>query len=163
MKNIIIFIFILCSFVPVLTAHALAADPPGPDSNLTVEEFLQQLSSVPGIFSRKDPFVSAPPPFDIVRQDSPKKEAPILERYPLGDYSVVAVMSGSKYPRALVKIPNTEQVLIVREKDKLGNRRGVIKKIDRLGLTVAEKQKNPFGHIEEQEVVLGVAARSKKK
>src|ERR1700758_516986 len=104
------------SFLPALLALSLGAgispafaDDAGKD--LTIEEFLQQLSTVQGVVQRKDPFAELEPPFPLngpssksanVDPDLPNMNAPPLERYPVADYEVVAVLLGDKYPRALM-------------------------------------------------------------
>ncbi len=131
------------------------------NTNLSIEEFLQNLSTVPEVVTRKDPFVALTPPFTL-----PEKavdvglNAPVLERYPVAQYGIVATLLGDQYPRALVKLPEAEngKVLIVKEKDKLGSNGGVIAKILKDGLLVMQSQKSPLGFVEKTQVMLKVGS-----
>lgn len=129
---------------------------------MTVEEFLQQLSTVPDVMSKRDPFVKAAPPFSDEISGGNASSAPILERYPVQEYSIVAVLLGDRYPRALVKLPANEKgsVVIVREKDKLGNGGGVITRISKDGVTVLQNQRSPLGFIDKSEVLIPVGKGS---
>lgn len=129
------------------------------DKDVTIEEFLQNLSTVPNVTTRKDPFIEAGPPFDIIQDDSEAfLSAPLLERYPVIQYSIVATLLGDQYPRALVRLPDVEKgkVLIVREKDKLGNKGGIIKKIVREGVVVLQNQRSSLGFVDKAEILLRV-------
>ena len=156
------FFFSLACLVFLFTgAHAQGEEPGANGQEITIEEFLQKLSTVPDVVGRKDPFITAGPPFEI-----PKKEdenaismsAPVLERYPILQYSIVATLLGDEYPRALLKLPAAEQgkVLIVKVKDKLGNKGGVISKILKDGVVVLQSSRSPLGFVEKSEVVLRV-------
>lgn len=131
---------------------------------ITIEEFLQKLSTIPDVVTRKDPFVSAAPPFEIPKKedDGISMNAPVLERYPLNQYIVVATLLGDQYPRALLKLPAAEKgkVLIVKIKDKLGNRGGVISKILKDGVAVLQSVRSPLGFVDKSEVVLRVGAEN---
>jgi hypothetical protein len=136
-----------------------------PSRDLTVEEFLQGLSTVPGVVKRRDPFIEADPPFDknaIVNNTEISMNAPVLQRYPVNQYTVVATLLGDQYPRALIKLPPSEngKVLIVKVKDKLGNRSGVVSKILKDGIVVVQNHKSPLGFVDKSEIVLGVGASS---
>lgn len=139
------------------SVFAIAADDG--EKEITIEEFLQKLSTVPDVVTRRDPFIKAPPPFSVVTQgDEIVPNAPLLERYPLKDYSVIAVLLGDKYPRALIKLPSREKgaVLIVREKDKLGNRGGIITRISKDGVTVLQSQRSPLGFVDKSEILMRI-------
>ncbi len=125
---------------------------------VTIEDFLQKLSTVPDVTTRKDPFVSPTAPFEALRVADVTSNAPILERYPISQYTVVATLLGDQYPRALIRLPDQEKgkVLIVREKDKLGQNGGVISKIVNDGLIVQQSIKTPLGFVEKSEVVLRI-------
>lgn len=133
-------------------------------SDLTIEQFLQQLSTVPGVLSRKDPFNKPAPPYQSILdswriQDSEggTRQQTDLERYEIKDYKVQAVLLGDVYNRALVRIPdNAGRVMIVRENDRLGNRGGTISKIDQVGVTVVQKTKARTGVVDQTTVVLPV-------
>lgn len=137
---------------------ALPARARAEEKEISIEEFLQGLSSIPGVVYRKDPFVEAPPPFEIPKPDESSANAPVLERYPAIAYTVVAVLVGEQYPRALIRLPASEgnKVMIVREKDKLGNKHGVITKIAKEGVTVSENQRSPLGFVDKAQVVLPI-------
>jgi hypothetical protein len=144
---------------------AIAADPEA--EGKTIEEFLQSLSTVQGVVMRKDPFVEIGPPFEapkaemIVDENAPNPGAPVMERYSITEYEVVAVLLGDKYPRALLRLPkeggrSTAKVVIVKENDKLGNRRGVIKAITAEGLMVQQAMRSKHGFVDKTEVLLKV-------
>jgi hypothetical protein len=138
--------------------------------DVSVEEFLQNLSTIQGVMSRRDPFAEYPPPFSpdqtpTTNDDAgaPNMSAPILERYPLADYEVVAVLLGDKYPRALVRLPaagGPRKVVIVKENDKIGNRKGVVTKIVAEGLIVQQVQRARDGFVDKSEILLKVGAFS---
>ena len=128
---------------------------------MSVEEFLQGLSTVPDVFTRKDPFVAAAAPFEAPKtgqDEAISASAPVLERYPVAQYTVVATLLGDQYPRALMKLPSQEKgkVLIVKLKDKLGNRGGVISKITKEGVVVVQSVRSPLGFVEKTELVMKV-------
>lgn len=158
-------IFLMCLGLAGISAPVLAADNAG--DALTIEEFLQKLSTVPDVVSRKDPFVQPVAPYQVVQSGSGTVEgpglsdAPVLERYPVTQYGIVATLLGDQYPRALVRLPDAErgQVLIVKLKDKLGQNGGVISKILKDGVVVLQSQRSPLGFIEKTEVVLGVGGK----
>lgn len=133
------------------------------EKEISIEEFLQELSTVPGVAFRKDPFIEAPPPFEIPKADGSSLSAPVLERYPVNAYAVVAVLLGEQYPRALLRLPASEggKVVIIKERDKLGNKSGVVSKIAKDGLTVMQNQRSPLGFIDKTEVKLSVGEAAK--
>jgi hypothetical protein len=138
------------------------------EPEISVEEYLQKLSTVPGVVGRKDPFVKFGPPFEIPpppEEDRANLGAPVLERYPLTKYSVVATLLGDQYPRALVRLPPEEkgQVLIVKEKDKMGNKSGLVSKITQDGIVVSEKRKSAVGKLQQEDVVIRISGGSAKK
>lgn len=144
-----------CLFLLSLSLPAAAAD----DSEISIEQFLQNLSTVPDVATRKDPFIAVAPPFGSGKVDGGYNlNAPVLERYPASSYGVVAVLLGEQYPRALIKLPEAEKgkVVIVREKDKFGNRGGIISKINKEGLVVVQNQRSPLGFIDKTELVIRV-------
>ena len=139
---------------------------------LTIEEFLQQLSTVQGVVERKDPFAELDPPFQAnqdsnasMDEDAPNMNAPPLERFPASSYEVVAVLLGDKYPRALVRVPDSaagggKKVVIVKEGDKLGNHKGVISKIQIEGLVIQQAHKSAHGFVDRSELLLKVGAKA---
>lgn len=146
---------------------AFAVESPAEEkrpADLTVEQFLQQLSTVPGVLSRKDPFNRPAPPYQSIldswrAQDTEggARQQTDLERYEIKDYKVQAVLLGDVYNRALVKIPdNSAKVMIVRENDRLGNRGGTISKIEQAGVTVVQKTRSRTGVVDHTTVVLPV-------
>jgi hypothetical protein len=139
----------------LLPLFALAATD---QEAVSIEEFLQKLSTIPDVVTRKDPFVSPIAPFEALRSSDVSSNAPVLERYPISQYTIVATLLGDKYPRALVRLPAQEgsKVLIVKEKDKMGQNGGVISKILGDGLVVQQSIRTPLGFIEKSEVVLGI-------
>lgn len=134
----------------------------------SVEEYLQKLSTIPDVVNRKDPFIQASAPFAVPREllsDGVDLSLPVLERYPITKYSIVATLLGDQYPRALLRLPNEEKgkVLIVREKDKLGNKGGTITKILKDGVMVVQRVRSPLGFIDRQETVIRVGGNDEPK
>ena len=131
----------------------------------TIESYLQSISSVPDVLSRRDPFEQPPPPFQV--RAAPAETgidpgAPVLQRFPIQEYVVVAVLLGDVYPRALIRPPSgTKSVLIVKEKDRLGNHGGIISKINQSGIVVTQKKRDESGFVEKADFVLSVGAASK--
>jgi hypothetical protein len=139
---------------------------------MSIEEFLQSYSTVPGVVYRRDPFADFAPPFtdpktansETPAEDpfAPNMSAPPLERYPISDYEVVAVLLGDQYPRALLRLPGdggSRKVVIVKENDKLGNRKGVISKIVLEGIIVQQAQRSAHGFVDKTEVLLKVGGK----
>ncbi len=157
---------ILCLLL--LAPSAFGEEDAGPEAEkneISIEEFLQSLSTVPGLFTMKDPFAEAAPPFQVPTADTnpndngPVPGAPVLERYAVSDYEVVAVLLGDKYPRALLRLPpegQTRKVVIVREGDKLGNRKGVIAKVTPEGLLIQQTMRSKHGFVDKTDVLLKV-------
>jgi Tfp pilus assembly protein PilP len=136
------------------------------EKEMSVEDFLESQTTVKGAVMRRDPFVAAPPPFPIPQEVNGEIQSnvPLLERYPLADYEVVATLIGDKYPRALVRLPNQDKkkVVIVKLQDKIGNRKGVVIKITREGVIVRQSVRSKFGFIDKTEDLLRVGAVSEK-
>ncbi|MCO5142654.1 MAG: pilus assembly protein PilP [Oligoflexia bacterium] len=131
----------------------------------TIEGFLQGLSTIPDVVSRRDPFIVLESPFlsdaaDMNLAFNPN--APVLERYPVEDYTLVAVLTGDEYPRALIRLPESEssKVLIVKQKDKLGNRGGIISLISKDSVVINESKKSPLGFVEKATYSLKVGKDS---
>lgn len=142
-------------------AAAAEEEPPAGES---VEAYLQKYSTIPEVAARKDPFIQASAPFAASKENlnggGSDMSVPVLERYPVSKYVIVATLLGDQYPRALLRLPKEEKgkVLIVREKDKLGNSGGTITKILKDGVAVVQKVKSPLGFIDKQETILQVGA-----
>lgn len=136
----------------------------------SIEDFLQNLSTVPKVLDRRDPFEESKPSF--IKEEkldngigeamaiTANDELPPLERYPAEQYRVKAVLLGDKYPRALVLAPNGGTA-IVKESARLGDKNGVIERIDRTGIQVLEKIKNTFGSYDNVTVNLPVGGLTK--
>jgi hypothetical protein len=152
-------------------AEDVAPDTQSSGKEVTIEQFLQSLSTIQGVVARKDPFVEVAPPFEVPAPETavgddngPVMGAPVLERYQLAEYEVVAVLLGDKYPRALLRLPKDggggagKKVVIVKEGDKLGNRKGVIKQITSEGLIIQQAQRSKHGFVDRTEVLLKVGA-----
>lgn len=148
-----------------------AENPPVLQENTetTIEDYLQSLSTVQNVVTRKDPFLTVGAPFQAptpeatvvtIDEELPVMSAPVLERYRMSAYEVVAVLLGDKYPRALVRLPasegSTRKVVIVREGDKLGNREGVITKITTAGVAVTYPHRSRKGVVTKVENLLQV-------
>ncbi|RZA07993.1 MAG: hypothetical protein EOP11_06185 [Proteobacteria bacterium] len=139
--------------------RASAAEAPGE----SVEEYLQKLSTIPDVVNRKDPFIQAAAPFSVPKEtlsEGVDLSVPALERYPLSKYEIVATLLGDQYPRALLRLPKEEKgkVLIVKEKDKLGNKGGIITKILKDGVSVVQKTRSPLGFIDKQDTIIRVGS-----
>jgi hypothetical protein len=145
-------------FAAVLFAFFFAGNVCAEEKDISIEDFLQGLSTVPGVVMRRDPFIAASPPFEAPRPDGSSLSAPPLERYPVSSYSVVAVLIGEQYPRALLRLPAPEgsKVVIVKVGDKLGNKGGTITKMSKEGLTVVQNQRSPLGFVDKTEVKIPV-------
>ena len=154
-------------------AAARGEDAPG-TKDKSIEDFLQEHSTVKEVVQRRDPFAEFPPPFETPRSglnsepdpNAPDMGAPILERYTIAEYEVVAVLLGDQYPRALLRLPgeggqaSSRKVVIVKEADKLGNRKGVISKITLEGIYVQQAQRSAHGFVDKTEVLLKVGAKA---
>ena len=154
MKTIFIYcLFFLCALSAVSLVSAaekakLKVDP-------TFSELLQELSSLQDIASRRDLFQrQIPDLLNVVQEEitTVPLSTSELERYPTTQYKANAVLVGDGVPRALVRTPENK-FLIVREKDKIGNKKGYVKKIDSEGILVMENR---------SEVLLAVAGDIKK-
>jgi Tfp pilus assembly protein PilP len=149
-------------FLSLLFVNATAAS--GATEDVSIEEFLQKLSTVPDVTSRRDPFVIPIAPYQLDIGEKNNNATPVLERYAVHQYSVVATLLGDEYPRALIKLPKAEgeRVLIVKEKDRLGTNNGVIVGIQKDGLMVRQTQKSPLGVIDTADIFLRIYPGGKK-
>lgn len=164
--------FLLLSWIALSAGSLAKAEDAPPGKDATIEQFLQSLSTVDKVMERKDPFAELPPPFETAavtneRGESdpgaPNMSAPLLERYTIAEYEVVAVLLGDQYPRALLRLPaegTGRKVVIVKEADKLGNRKGVISKITLEGIYVQQAQRSAHGFVDKTEVLLKVGGRT---
>lgn len=145
------FLFLCLLFLKTAVAVGAAED-------VSIEEFLQKLSTVPDVTSRRDPFVIPIAPYQLDVGEKNTNATPVLERYAVHQYSVVATLLGNEYPRALIKLPKTEgeRVLIVREKDRLGTNSGVVVGIQKDGIMVRQTQKSPLGVIDTADIFLRI-------
>ena len=133
---------------------------------VTIEEYLQKLSTIPNVMGRKDPFIQVAPPFQApvrvigATEEAPDPRIPALQRYPIQQYSVVATLVEENHSRALVRLPGQAggKVVIIRDKEKFGNKAGYVKNISTEGITVVQKQRTPLGFIDNQEILLAVGA-----
>lgn len=145
---------------------ALAITPPafGAEENLSIEEFLQKLSTIPDVTTRRDPFVVPIAPYQLDIGEKNNSVTPVLERYAVHQYTVVATLLGNEYPRALIRLPSSEgdRVLIVKEKDKLGTNSGVILDIKKDGIMVRQTQRSPLGVIDTVDIFLRIYPGGKK-
>ncbi len=173
----ILFFALVAAFSSMGSVRTLAEEnaPPARNKDVTIEEFLQSLSSVQGVVVRRDPFQEAPPPYsvpgpavaavEVEDNNGPVAGAPLLERYAVSEYEVVAVLLGDQYPRALLRLPKDngpggQKVVIVKEKDKLGNRQGAIVRITLEGIVVQQIQRLRHGFVDKAEVLLRVGGSS---
>ena len=161
-------IFLLGFLPPAHAQEGESGEVPSTEESMSVEEFLQRLSSVRKVLNRRDPFEQNKPSY--VKEDDQQsligeakvemnnEELPPLERFPVEAYTVKMILVGDRYPRALLQIPRGGKA-IVEEKMRLGDKNGIIEKIDRNGLTVTEKIRNNFGSYDDvvQRLPVGVA------
>jgi hypothetical protein len=158
-----LFLALFAAAVPLSAHSAVAAPADDEGGGETVEDYLQKLSTIPDVVNRKDPFIQAAAPFTVpkdVLSEGVDMSVPVLERYPVSKYEIVATLLGDQYPRALLRLPKEEKgkVLIVREKDKLGNKGGIITKILKDGVSVVQKTRSPLGFIDKQETMIRVGS-----
>jgi Tfp pilus assembly protein PilP len=155
-----------------MTVMANTAAPPVHNGNVpaevkTVEQYLDSLSSLPSASSHRDPFIKQPSPFEgMPRPPSPLPDIPAsqltdLERHSLDKYTILAVMLGDIYSRALVKMPDT-RVMIVRERDKIGNKHGIIVGIKSNGVLVREAVVNDDNQIVYSEAFMPIGGNKEK-
>ncbi len=157
MRLAFLFTFLLFPLIAGANLDQASAQPqlPPGGGETTIEEFLQKLSTVPGVVGRKDPFVKAMAPYLALLPQETFLPQSDLERYDLKDYKITAVLLGDVYSRALVMMPN-KKTMIVREQDHLGNRGGVVTKISRNGVVVQQIHKSFRGASNKTEVTLPV-------
>lgn len=129
----------------------------------SIQEILQSLTVIENVIDRRDPFEKFVPKFMMVaapaRKDDGNKivtaNIPELERLPANSYKVQAVLLGDVYPRALVKTPQNN-TYIVKKGDKIGNRSGVVGRIDEGGLVVVEKVRNQYNEFSTIETLIEI-------
>lgn len=159
-------------FACVQPASAGAAIDPDPEKEMSIESFLQTLSTVPGTVQRRDPFTQVPPPFGeadttvLVETPTGPEVNPSLnplERFPLESYEVVAVLL-SDQPRALVRVPvlsdneRVQKVLIVKQHDTLGDKKGIVTKMSKEGITVQQASRVKGKAVDKWDTLLKVGA-----
>lgn len=154
-----IFLLLFAASMDLFAEEAVNAEK-NEKKDLSYEELLQSLTSLPAVITRRDPFSKVGMPIPAIaafyrEDDAPNMSAPELERYASTQYKVIATLMGDVYARALVRTPE-KKVLILREKDKLGNKRGIIKSITRSGIVLVESIPRPSGVIEKKTVSLPV-------
>lgn len=147
----------LCLFA-LFASVAISTRSFAADENVSIEEFLQKLSTVPDVTSRRDPFLVPIAPYQLDIGEKNNNATPVLERYAIHQYRVVATLLGDGQPRALIKLPRTEgeRVLIVREGDKLGTNSGTVVDIQREGVKVRQTQKSPLGVVDTTDIFLRI-------
>lgn len=134
-------------------------------------EDLQSVSTIKDVMKRRDPFLRAASPYKPAVEavveapaerpmDAIDPNAPDLLRYPSSQYRVLAILLGDIYPRALLGTPD-RKVFVVREKDKIGNRQGYIRRIQEGAITVVEETKTSSGALDRSETRLGIAPGNK--
>lgn len=148
----------------IFIALTIAPSAFGAEENLSIEEFLQKLSTIPDVTTRRDPFVVPIAPYQVDIGEKNNSVTPVLERYAVHQYTVVATLLGNEYPRALIRLPESEgnRVLIVKEKDKLGTNSGVILDIKKDGIMVRQTQRSPLGVIDTVDIFLRIYPGGKK-
>jgi Tfp pilus assembly protein PilP len=138
-------------------------------------EDMQSISSIKDVMKRRDPFARAQSPYKPIVEVAPVEapveaerpmdaidpNAPDLLRYPFEQYRVLAILLGDVYPRALVSTPE-RKVFVVREKDKLGNRKGIIRRIQEGAITLVEETRTKSGAIDRVESRLGISGSNGK-
>jgi Tfp pilus assembly protein PilP len=137
-----------------------------PEPRKSFDERLQELSTIPSVLTHRDPFVKASSPFmppPSVSQPvvaAPADDAidpndPDLLRYPASQYKIMAILLGDVYPRALIKTPDNK-VFVVRENDRLGKRRGYIRRVQEGAIIVVEEFQSGNGLKERTELRLAL-------
>ncbi|MFH1016757.1 MAG: pilus assembly protein PilP [Pseudomonadota bacterium] len=107
---------------------------------------------------KRDPFL--PYSEEAVIEDVNQPKSP-LERYPLEQLKVTAIVWGISDPRALVQAPDS-QSYIVRKNMRIGINRGRISKITRRSLYVEEEYRDPTGKLVVNEQNLEIRPEEKK-
>lgn len=133
--------------LPSALAQPAAFEPsPSSDSQSLNEKRAQDVSD---FLTFRDPFLAP----DL--GDSSELSRLALERYPVSDFKVVAVMSGPIKKRAMLNGPDGKSY-VVSEQMKLGVRNGVISRITTNSIIVREQIVNAIGQHEYLDVELSV-------
>ena len=85
-------------------------------------------------------------------EDQPRSP---LERFPLDQLKVTAIVSGISNPRALVMAPNNES-FIVKKNMRMGKNRGRVARITGRAIYVEEEYRDPTGKLVVRESVLEI-------
>lgn len=129
-------------------------------SSITIEEFLEGLSSVKGVTQRRDPFDPVKPPFaESTDTEEDLSTSPFL-RYQVESYTVVAIIAGSpnRISRALIRAPVENALATFEATDRLGNRGGRIVEVNKGGIVVVQNQRTPLGFIDRARITLTLAS-----
>ena len=160
LTRIVCLIFILVLFAKPMKAYSQAG------ADMSVEEFLQRLSSVRRVLDRRDPFEETVPSFaqkpttTIVEETRVNAEeaiveinaddVPPLQRYNAKEYIVIATLLGNSKKAALVKMPEragTAELIYMDQR--IGNKGGKVVEISQRGIVVEERIKNTFGSFDD--------------
>ncbi len=118
------------------------------DSPLTLEASLRL----------RDPFKQ--PMLKSLKQDD-IGNIPEIEKYPIDQFKLIGVVTGTKKNKAMLMGPNNK-LHIIGEKDSIGNRKGYVKKIAKNRIIFEEKMINILGKEERTETVLEFSETEKK-
>lgn len=143
---------VMLSIASVSTAWAV--DPPAP---APAPAAMPSMAAAPTA-----PVANAP--VDYKKFRDPFKEPSVvetaitkseLERYPITDFKVVAIITGPIRMRAMLTAPDGK-THYVSEQMKIGTRDGVIVKITTKSIVVREKVVNPLGEVEQFDSEIGM-------
>ncbi len=135
-------------------SQAITLSPPRESANKPV--VIDDLSAI-----SKDELTRLRDPFK--RMVTPKMaEAPRtdLEAYPIDQFKLIGVLRGLDRPRAMLSGPNGH-TFFVSENQRMGNRKGLIRKITETSLIVREKFVNVIGKEENLDIELKLAGDGK--
>ncbi len=155
--------FLLCMAMPPQEVYAQAKK----EKQTSLSEYFENLSSIKDVLSQRDPFEQSEAPFaekflNSQKEDGkPKRPRTPLELAPVSSYKITAVLVSSGSPRALVKTPKGE-VIIVKKGTRIGLDGGVITKIETDKVSIVRKVKNKRGSFDTILTELSVGNRENK-
>ncbi|MEO5971335.1 MAG: pilus assembly protein PilP, partial [Bdellovibrionia bacterium] len=85
-----------------------------------------------------------------------------LERYPIGEFKLVGVLTGPKHIRAMLLAPDGK-TYFVSERAKIGVSGGIVHRIAPDGIQIREKVVNAIGEVENMDSMIKMASADKSK
>ncbi|MGE4231957.1 MAG: pilus assembly protein PilP [Bacteriovoracia bacterium] len=111
--------------------------------------FAEDVMSIENFLNLRDPFRKYVPKTDLAGDD----KTPELQRYSTEDFQLVGIITGPKKIKALLTSPDG-RMHIVTERARIGQRKGVVKRITPQTVSVEEKVLNLLGREERITTVL---------